>query len=90
MRPLAVLGLLAVAARAPSSRCPLGGVGRLRRAVLPPRQLGRESGRDARVLRALSGGLFTSYGRLYMMFRGGAFQYGSTGLVLESTSGTRR
>jgi hypothetical protein len=41
-----------------------------------------------RVLRALvPGGLFTSYGRLYMTFRGGAFQYGSTGLVLESNLG---
>jgi hypothetical protein len=32
-------------------------------------------------------GLFTSYGRLYMVFRAGAFQYGSTGLVLESNLG---
>jgi hypothetical protein len=41
-----------------------------------------------RVMRALvPGGLFTSYGRLYMVFRDGAFQYGSTGLVLESSVG---
>ena len=39
-------------------------------------------------MRALvPGGLFTSYGRLYMTFRSGAFQYGSTGLVLETNLG---
>ena len=39
-------------------------------------------------MRALvPGGLFTSYGRLYMSFRDGAFQYGSTGLVLSSNVG---
>jgi hypothetical protein len=44
-----------------------------------------------RVMRALvPGGLFTAYGRLYMVFRGGAFQYGSTGLVLESDIGDAR
>ncbi len=45
-------------------------------------------GETRRVMRALvPGGLFTSYGRLYMVFRDGAFQYGSTGLVLESNIG---
>ena len=45
-------------------------------------------GETRRVLGSLVGsGLFTSYGRLYMTFRGGAFQYGSTGLVLESNIG---
>ena len=45
-------------------------------------------GETRRVLRALvPGGLFTSYGRLYMTFRDGAFQYGSTGLVLKSNLG---
>ena len=45
-------------------------------------------GETRRVLTALTGtGLFTAYGRLYMTFRGGAFQYGSTGLVLESEIG---
>ena len=45
-------------------------------------------GETRRVLGSLVGsGLFTSYGRLYMTFRGGAFQYGSTGLVLESSIG---
>jgi hypothetical protein len=45
-------------------------------------------GETRRVMRALvPGGLFTSYGRLYMTFRSGAFQYGSTGLVLETNLG---
>ncbi len=45
-------------------------------------------GETRRVLSSLVGsGLFTAYGRLYMTFRGGAFQYGSTGLVLESNIG---
>ena len=45
-------------------------------------------GETRRVLSSLAGGgLVTSYGRLYMTFRGGAFQYGSTGLVLESNIG---
>ena len=44
-----------------------------------------------RVMRALvPGDLFTSYGRLYMVFRNGAFQYGSTGIVLESNIGDAR
>jgi len=48
-------------------------------------------GETRRVMRALvPGGLFKSYGRLYMTFRGGAFQYGSTGLVLESNIGDAR
>lgn len=41
-----------------------------------------------RVMRALvPGGPFQVNGKLYMLFRDGAFQYGSTGLVLESTFG---
>jgi hypothetical protein len=45
-------------------------------------------GETRRVLRVLTGsGLFTAYGRLYMVFRSGAFQYGSTGLVLETQIG---
>jgi len=45
-------------------------------------------GETRRVLDSLVGsGPFTSYGRLYMTFRSGAFQYGSTGLVLEASTG---
>jgi hypothetical protein len=45
-------------------------------------------GETNRVMRALiSGSPFTAYGRLYMVFRDGAFQYGSTGLVLETNIG---
>ena len=45
-------------------------------------------GETRRVLAALvPGGLFTSYGQLYMTFSRGAFQYGSTRMILESTIG---
>jgi hypothetical protein len=45
-------------------------------------------GETRRVLAALvPGGLFTSYGQLYMTFNRGAFQYGSTRMILESSIG---
>jgi hypothetical protein len=90
MRPLAALGLLAVvvslAVSAPASGASSPGFG-------PPSCLRgnwvASQAETRRVLRALVGGagLFTSYGRLYMTFRAGAFQYGSTGLVLTSNVG---
>jgi hypothetical protein len=90
MRPLAILTLLAAVVAAlvvslPVSAASSPGYG-------PPSCLRGNwvatQGETGRVLRSLVGsGLFTSYGRLYMTFRGGAFQYGSTGLVLESNIG---
>ena len=91
MRPLAVLAVLAVvvtrlfavvgtatAASSPGSGSP---------SCLRGNWVATQ-GETRRVMRALvPGGLFTSYGRLYMTFRGGAFQYGSTGLVLETNLG---
>ena len=90
MRPLAVLGLLttlvtaiALSGSASAASSPGSGAPSCLRGNWVATQ-----GETRRVMRALvPGGLFTSYGRLYMTFRGGAFQYGSTGLVLESNLG---
>lgn len=88
MRPLAVLSLLAalaaalVATTAAAASPGSGSPSCIRGSWVASQTETR------RVMRALvPGGLFTSYGRLYMVFRGGAFQYGSTGLVLESNLG---
>ena len=87
MRPLAVLVMLvtafAVSGTATAASSPGSGSPSCLRGNWVATQ-----GETRRVMRALvPGGLFTSYGRLYMTFRGGAFQYGSTGLVLESSIG---
>ena len=89
MRPLAALGLLAVvvslavSAPAPGASSPGSGSASCLRGNWVA-----SSAETRRVMRALvPGGLFTSYGRLYMSFRDGAFQYGSTGLVLTSNVG---
>lgn len=92
MRPLATLGLLAVvlalALSAPASGASSPGSGSA--ACLRGNWVA-STAETRRVMRALvPGGLFTSYGRLYMIFRDGAFQYGSTGLVLESNVGDAR
>jgi hypothetical protein len=91
MRPLAALGLLAVVASlavsAPASGASpgSGSPSCLRGSWVA------STAETRRVMRALvPGGLFTSYGRLYMTFRSGAFQYGSTGLVLQSNVGDAR
>jgi hypothetical protein len=89
MRPLAALGLLAVVASlavsAPASGASSPGSGSA--SCLRGNWVASQ-GETRRVMRALvPNGLFTSYGRLYMTFRRGAFQYGSTGLVLESNIG---
>ena len=92
MRPLAALGLLAVVASlavsgsASGASSPGSGSPSCLRGSWVA-----SSVETRRVMRALvPGGLFTSYGRLYMTFRDGAFQYGSTGLVLESNVGDAR
>lgn len=90
MRTHAVLGLLAVlvvalviATPAPAASTPGSGSSSCLRGNWVASQA-----ETNRVMRALvPGGIFTAYGRLYMVFRGGAFQYGSTGLVLESNLG---
>jgi hypothetical protein len=92
MRPLAALCLLAVvvslAVSAPASGASSPGSGS---ASCLRGNWVASSVETRRVMRALvPGGLFTSYGRLYMIFRDGTFQYGSTGLVLESNVGDAR
>lgn len=90
MRTHAVLGLLAalavalvIATPAPAASTPGSGSSSCLRGNWVASQA-----ETNRVMRALvPGGSFTAYGRLYMVFRGGAFQYGSTGLVLESNLG---
>jgi len=87
MRPLAVLVMLVTAFAVSGTVTAASSPGSGSPSCLRGNWVATQ-GETRRVMRALvPGGLFTSYGRLYMTFRGGAFQYGSTGLVLESSIG---
>jgi hypothetical protein len=87
LAPATVLVVVAVALAAAAPAIPASSPGSGSPSCLRGNWVANQA-ETRRVMRALvPAGLFTSYGRLYMVFRNGAFQYGSTGLVLESNVG---